>query len=62
MKEKLETGPNVSFLKWVSRAVPLNVKKRLISKKGFHYSENLKNLQNFFLVVWKLAQMYFGIG
>ena len=41
----------------------LTLKKRLISKKGSHYGENLKNLRNFFLVVWKLAQIYhFWIG
>ena len=51
LKKKTGTSPNVSFLRWVSRAVSENVKETAhFEKSGSHYGENLKNLRNFFLV------------
>ena len=47
-RKKLETSPNVSFLKWVSWAVPTNVKETIHFEKGFPLWWKLKEFMKFF--------------
>ena len=47
-RKKLETSPNVSFLKWLSRAVSTNVKETAHFEKGFPLWWKFKKFTKFF--------------